>query len=291
MKISPVSSTTTMPSHDAAPAQSNVQSMRLKMNTNFNPTIYPPPEAQGIPGQQEAQDNTAAVEQTQPLSPQLALLARQKRELQKRQRELETRERAIQERPAGSTIELARLKSEPLRVLLENGVTYDQLTEAIMSGQGGNSEVYALKKEIESLKQGIDQKFTDQTTQQEKQVLAEMQREAQSLVNSSDDYELVRINGAVPQVMRLIEQVYKEEGQVLDMPEALKLVEEELLKEAEKIAQSKKLQSRFSPVAHPMQAQQQRQTGMRTLTNRDTASVPMSAKQRALAAFYGNLKR
>lgn len=287
MNITPVS----------APPSTNNQGMdhssygdrpSFKMHTNYNSTVYPPPDAQVAP--QEDKDKEAAVEATQPLSPQLALLAKERRALQRRTKELELREKEVQSKNSAEFIELSRLKNEPLRVLLENGVTYDQLTQAIMSGQGGNQETYDLQQKIKSLEANMDQKFTDQTTQQEKHVLLEMERDARSLVNSSDDFELVRINNSVPKAVKLVERLYKERGELIDITEALKLVEDEHLKDAEKIALSKKLQSRFSPVAQQMQSTQ-RQTGMRTLTNRDTAAVSMSAKQRAVAAFYGNLKR
>jgi hypothetical protein len=286
MKITPVASNS-MPPMDMQGniSPSRVESVRsLTMKTNSTPLEAPPQEQ--VISQDNRNESTAPVEATQPLSPQLALLAKQRRALQVKERELSTREKALREQSGNATIDVARLKSEPLSVLLENGVTYEQLTEAIMANQG-NSEVYALKKEIESLKQGIDQKFTERDTTAEKQVLAEMQREAQQLAQS-DDYELVRETRSVPTVMNLIERTYRETGEVLDVQEALKLVEDELFRDAQRLAKSKKLQSQISPVT---QLQPQQRPGMRTLTNRDTASVPMSAKQRALAAFYGNLKR
>lgn len=285
MKISPMPSAP-MPTMDLQgnPTQSRVDSVRsLRMTTNANPLM----------NEQPIQDvNTptqAAVEVTQPLSPQLALLAKQKRALQVKERELVNRERALSQPTSGSGIDIARLKSEPLSVLLENGVTYEQLTNAIMANSG-NSEINSLKAEIESLKQGIDQKFTEKDAQAERQVLAEMQREANRLCGTGDDFELVRETRNVPNVMKLIERTYRKTGEVLDVREALQLYEAELYKDAQKMMRYKKLQSQYSPMTSQPQPQL-RQTGMRTLTNRDTASVPMSSRARAMAAFYGTLKR
>lgn len=262
------------------PTPSHVESVRtLRMNTNATPLTNQFPIG-------DTNTPAASVEATQPLSPQLALLSKQRRALQVRERELEIKRKALESQSTGSAgIDVSRLKSEPLRVLLENGVTYDQLTEAILANQG-NSELDTLKAEIASLKQGLDQKFIDRDAHAEKQVLAEMRREADLLVKS-DDYELVRETNRVPDVMKLIERTYKETGEVLDVSEALGLVEAELLKDAQKLAGLKKLQPQMSPLT-PQQPQQ-RPSGMRTLTNRDTASVPLSAKQRAMAAFYGTL--
>lgn len=283
MKISPAPSVS-MTTTEAQP--SRVDSLRLRMTTNATPLanqILPPPVDQ--------MQTEAPVEATQPLSPQLALLAKQKRALQVRERELQTREKALLSQSSGTTaIDVARLKAEPLSVLLENGITYDQLTEALMSNTG-NSEINALKAEIESLRQGIDQKFTDKDSQAKQQVLAEMQREAEKLVRQSDDYEFVREQGKVPTVMELIDRTYEDNGEVLEVSEALRLVEEELFNEAKKIANFKKMQGQMQGRMATQYQPQQRYTGMRTLTNRDTASVPLSAKARAMAAFYGTLKR
>lgn len=291
MKISPVPSMVT-PS-TGAPQQSAVESIRqIKMNTNATPLMgqIPNPQQQ-LPISDNNIDTQAAVEATQPLSPQLALLAKQRRALQVKEREIATREKALREQQTGSaSIDVARLKADPLGLLLENGVTYDQLAEAITRGQG-NPEIYAMKAKLEALEKGVEEKFTQKEQLAEQQVLAEMRREADMLVRSGNEFELIREFRGVPSVMDLIERTYRKSGEVLGVQEACNLVENELFKDAQRIAKAQKLQSQQpNPVAQQMQTQQ-RQTGMRTLTNRDTASVPMSAKQRAIAAFYGTLKR
>jgi hypothetical protein len=143
-----------------------------------------------------------------------------------------------------------------------------------------------LKEEIEALKKGVDQRFVDQNTQAEQQVLAEMKREANQLLRD-DNFEFIRETRSVPTVMDLIEKTYRKTGEVLDVSEAMRLVEDELFKDAQKLASLKKMQ--LQQVQQPQP--QQRQYGMRTLTNRHTSSVPLSAKERALAAFNGTLKR
>lgn len=290
MKISPVSSMT-MPTADASGAiqPGRVESYRsMKMATNATPLANQMPMQNGTI--QDVNTSKEVVEATQPLSPQLALLAKQRRANQLKERELADREKKFLEKTnAQPSIEISRLKSEPLKVLLENGVTYDQLTEAIMNGQGANSD-QAWEAKFNSLQQSIDQKFTEKATAEEQQVLAAMRRDADQLVRAGDEYELVRETRSIPKVMDLIEKTYRSTGEVLDVSEALRLVEEELVKDAQRIIKSKKLQTQFAPVQQPV-ASQQRAPMMRTLTNRDTAQIPMSAKQRALAAFYGNLKR
>ncbi len=284
MKISPVPAPT-VNTQDSQPL--SVRSIR--MNTNATPGYSTPPESQelSIPDNSEASTNTT-VEATQPISPQYAALAKQRRALQVKERALLDRERALESKSQGSDqIPIDRLKSEPLSVLLEAGVTYEQLTEAILNNQG-NPELSALKAEMKALKEGVQKQFSEQEENQIKSSLATMRRQAESLI-SSDDYELVRESRSLPDVMRLIERTYRETQEVLEVPEALKLVEDRLVDKYQKLANLKKIQGLHPQVSPMPQAQPQR--GMRTLTNKDTASTPMNAKQRALQAFWGTLKK
>ncbi len=297
MKISPVSSAAN-PAGD--PQVARVQSVRsMRMNTNATPgridapaAPVPAPDAK-LPISDTNDPVEGTVEVTQPLSPQAAALARQRRALQVKERELAEREKAIsgQSPVQGDAIDMARLRSEPLSVLLEAGVTYDQLTEAILANQSGSGpEIQALKAELRALKEGVDKTLTDRDANAEKAVLAEMQREATKLAGEGDNFELVRETGSIPQVMQLIERTYRETGEVLDVQEAMQLIEDELITEASKLAALKKVQGRLQPEpAAPAPLQQQRP--MRTLTNRDTAAVPMGRKERALLAFTGQLKK
>lgn len=286
MIISPVTSQAN--SVQEAP-QSRVEALRsIKMHTNATTSHMEPQSAAELPISDINEPNLT-VEATQPISPQFAALAKQRRALQLKEREILDREKAFLAQSQGSDrIETSRLKSDPLSVLLENGVTYDQLTEAILSSQG-NSEIRSLETKLAELERGIEKKFSDRETQSEQAVLAEMKREASQMISQGDEFELVRETRSLPDVMRLIEMTYKESGEVLEVAEALNLVEEELFRRNQKIANLKKMQSLFQrPEPAPLP---QQRVGMRTLTNKDTASVPQSAKARALAAFYGTLKK
>ncbi len=270
---------------------SKVEAVRaLQLKTRATPLSSVPPGAQELPILADnEEENSAVVEATQPLSPQLAALAKHKRALQVKERELQDREKALEARSQGSDhIPKARLKSETLKVLEEAGVTYDDLTEAILAGQG-NPEMRAMEAKIKALEEGVDKKFTEREAAAEQQVLAEMRSEATRLANNGDAFELVRETGSVPDVMRLIELTYRESGEVLDVSEAMQLVEDELLARNQKLLQLKKMQGFVNQQAP--QAAQPRQQGMRTLSNKHTASVPATAKERALAAFYGTLKK
>ncbi len=286
MKIAPVPAMTAAVDPQA-PRPQSVRSMR--MNTNATPGLTPVP-AEPLAISDTVDPTEPAVEATEPLSPQFAALAKQRRALQVKERELADREKAISAQSSNQegVIDLARLKSEPLSVMLEAGVTYEQLTKAILDQQDGG-ELQALKAKIAALEEGVDKKFADNASQAEQQVLAEMEKEATKLAAEGETFELVRETGSIPEVMKLIERTYRETGEVLDVSEAMQLVEDELITESLKLAALKKVQGRLQPEPAPAPQPQQRQ--MRTLTNRDTAVAPLSRKERALLAFSGQLKK
>lgn len=287
MKISPMTSSV----NTVGAVEGSGESLRsIKMVTNATPgPAGPLEEVQKLTIQDDIEAKPVD-EVTQPISPQLAELARARRALQVKERAIVDREKALESRSQDvNLIDRARLKSDPLGVLLETGVTYDQLTEAILNGQG-NAEMAALKAELHALKEGVDKKFVEKDTQAEQQVLAEMRREALRLSSQGEAFEMVRETRSIPDVMKLIERTYRETGEVLETTEALRLVEDELVSRYKKLANLKKVQSQLAPAPAQLQLQPQRQ-GMRTLTNKDTASPVMTPKARALAAFYGTLKK
>lgn len=291
MKISPVGAgfgPIVAPPSDAGAVVPKAPDIRkLRMTTNASPDRFEGdnPQESSIPPNNEP--SNVGAEETKPLSPQLAEIARQRRALQVKERELADKEKRLATQHA-SGVDLTRIKTEPLKVLQEAGVTYEQLTEAILANQGGSPEIHALKAEIKALKEGVDKNFMDRDTQAEQQVLAEMKREALKLAGEGDAFEMVRETRSIPQVMKLIERTYREQGEILEVSEALQLVEDELIKESLRIANIGKVQSRMAPAPVPQQPQQRT---MRTLTNRDTARSVMSSKARAIAAFNGTLKK
>lgn len=279
-------------------AQANIRKIKMQTQVSHNRPIESPelmaPDEPAISPQSAISDiseTTTASEETRPLSPQFAALAKARRALQVKEREIAEREKALESQgsqgPTGVPVD--RLKADPLGVLLEAGVTFEQLTDAVINGPPANAasaEIMRLKAEIESLKTGIDSKFTERDTLAEQQVLAEIRREADQLVSGTDDFKYVRAMKTEGAAVELVKRTFKETGEMLDIEEALKLVNEECRKDFEALSQA------LTP-AERMQQQQQMQNqsvGMRTLTNRDNARPVMSKRDRAMAAFYGTLK-
>lgn len=300
MKISPLSAmgavVGAIPAGDAAPTMA--QKIRsLKMTTNATPGRMEVPIEPVVPELSIPDDNidtaVAETEETKPLSPQFAALRRKERTLQVKERELSDREKALGERSAAPVdmIPMAKLKSDPLSTMLEVGVTYEQLTEAVLANQNGyNPEIKELKDKLKSLEEGFDKKLTDKDLLQKQAALKEMKRDASSRIAQGDEFALIRAEDAVDQVMELIEVTYDATGEVLDVGVACQRIEKWLLNHYLQKASLEKVRSQLIPQQPALPPpQQQRQT--RTLTNRDTASVPMDKIARAIAAFHGNLKK
>jgi len=277
------------------PQTGRIQSVRrITMRTNVSPDRYVPDVTQEsnvtAPENTKTDDTgqtNAAVESTQPLSPQFAALAKQRRELQVMKRDLAEREAKLAKPPEQSDdfVSKADILANPMKIF-DLGLTYDQLTEAILATQSGvTPEITALKEELKRVKDDVNKTLTDRDVQAERQVLAEMRKEAETLVKEGDTYEMIRETKNIPNVMRLIYQTYKKTGEVLSVNEALNLVEADLITETLKVAKLNKVRNQLIP--EPVQAPQSQGKQMRTLTNRDGSGVPLDRRARAIAAMTG----
>jgi hypothetical protein len=240
---------------------------------------------------------TGTVEETKQISPQFAALAKMKRSLQVKERELAQREEALKtQAPNGEEfLSKAELKANPLKIF-ETGVTYDQLTEAILNNQN-QIDPAKLRQEIkDELKKEFASEFSTRDQQAEQQVLGELRRDALALTAQGEQYEAIRQARAQDDVVELIHRTWKSTGEVMDVQTAAELVENQLIDEALPFAKIKKLQSRLNPQETTAQTPvpQGNQRPMKTLTNRDgSASTLLNAdrRTRALAAWTGQLKR
>lgn len=228
----------------------------------------------------------ATPEATEPLSPQFAALAKGRRALQQERMAFEKEKPALLAQ-AKADME-AKLKSNTLSVLQELGVTYDQLTNEILASQNGvTPEIQALRAELKALKEGVDKTLSDKDAATETAVLAEIRRNVNQMAES-DDYELIRGTNSQKDVVDLIHRTYKKTGEVMSETEAMKLIEDELIEDSLKVARFKKVQAKLTPEPAPLQ--QQPQSGMKTLTNKDSARPVMGRRQRAILAMQGQLK-
>lgn len=277
----------------------------LTMKTNATPENYVSPEeaqlaqeTESTPTSQNAiptPNEETPAEETKPLSPQFAALARQKRALQVKESELAKREEALRNSApqASSGVDTARIKADPLGVLREAGVSYDDLTQAIMQNpqaSGPNPELNELKETILGLEKRLEDKFSERDTQAEQQVLNEIGREARFIAKDNPEFEVLAATNSFDDVKELIHRNWKNTGEVMDTTEAMRLIEDDLIEQLDPLTKLKKIQGRSAPNLE-LQQQPPQERQMRTLTNRDGSSPGLSRRDRAMAAFNGQLKR
>ena len=251
-----------------------------------------------------------------PLSPQYAALARKEKAIRAKaiaqEQSFKAREAAIAAREAELTsksttdytnyIEKDKLKQNAYGVLSELGVTYDEYTQQASAQQ--SPEWQALAKMREEMQEELRQvreeqvnskkSFEQQQAQAYQQALNQIRNETRQLVNSDPSYEAIKATGSVNDVVELIERTFNEEGRLMTVEDAASAVEDYLTEEATKLSKIGKIQKRLqqaqsSPSRMQSQTQQQ-QTQMKTLTNNVGAQKPLSARERALLAFKGDLK-
>lgn len=257
-----------------------------------------------------------AASKEDPMSTHYANLARKERALRAkdqayqaavkaREAEFVAREEALKAKEAeyqSNYIPKSRFKQDPLSVLTEEGISYDDITKAILSPQVQQdprvlAELENLKSEIKAQREQQERNakaYEDQQQQAYKQAVSEIRNEAKRLVTNDPNFETIKVTNSISDVVDLIEKVYHKDGILMSVEDAAKEVEDYLVEEATKLARISKIQKRLqgsSPAkqepAPTTQKPQTNQITMKTLTNSVNASKKLSSRERAIAAFKG----
>jgi hypothetical protein len=294
-------------------------------NPVSNPTRISPEEMGAVTSQvQEPATENHTSESSQapavtkapeePLSSQYAQLARREKAIRAKALEIKAQEAAFKAREEAvkaleaqyktDYIAKSRLTEDPLSVLNEAGVNYDDLTNRILNqprieDAALAGELKALRDEIKALKGEQEQtkrSYEENQTNAYKQAVETIRRDVATLVKTNPDFEVVHATGSVGDVVDLIERTFKEglsdeypAGTVLDIEVAAKMVEDHLVEEALKIAKTKKITQKLQPA--PAAATPKQSPPAKTLTNAMSANRPLTAKERALLAFEGKLNK
>jgi hypothetical protein len=200
------------------------------------------------------------------------------------------------------------LKANPLGVLAEAGLSYDEVVQAALNQQPIDPRMEAtiskLEAKIKQLEEANESTSKSMTAQQQAAYDAAVNQislDVKSLVKSDPSFETIRATRSENDVVDLIKQTYEKDGQLLSVEEASQMVEDYLIEEAMKLTKIGKIKSRLSAPAQAAKPQAQEQTrqsnppkqtqpGIRTLTNSTGTTRQLSAKERAILAFKGELK-
>lgn len=292
-----------------------------------NPTQVQPEEMGAII--QKSQTNTteapsqvevAAVEpvkpavKEEPISSQFAQLARKEKAIRAKVQEIKAKESTFtqtqQENQAlRAEVEQLkafrnRVKSEPLQVMAEEGVTYDQLTEAAMNAPSAeqaqliNKIKYLEGKvtELEAKTDGTKKSLEDTEKARRQGAEKQIAIQVNSLIKNDPAYETIRETGQAKEVLKLIIKTFDKDGVLLTAEEAADQVEAFLVEEFERYAKINKLKQRLQgPVQKPQQQQQgteqsQASTPVKTLTNANSTTRKLTPRERAILVMEGKLK-
>lgn len=262
------------------------------------------------------QEDTKGDISEQPLSSHYANLARKEKALRARiaaqeatmkakEAEMVAREEAIKAKDAEYStkyIPKERLTNDTLNALLDAGLTYDQITEAMLSQQSQpdftKSRAYVeMKAQIDEMKSSQDKtqkSFEEQKIKDYNYAISQIRDDAAKLVYTDPNFETIKATNSVSDVVELIERTFREDGTILSVEEAALEVENHLVDEAMKISRLKKIQQRLQSTSSTQSTtkttEAPKQQQLKTLSNSVSSSRQLSARERALLAFKGELK-
>lgn len=261
-------------------------------------------EGKPVDNKVEAKPEEKAPDQ---LAAKYAAFARQQKAIREQQRQVqESRKlfelekesfKKLQEEANQYKNKFDLLKTNPLDVLEEAGITYDHLTQMMLNGPNVNPEVRNLQRELQNIKKAQEeQKLNAQKAQSDQydQAKRQIRSDVDSIVNNDPIYETIKATNSMDAVVDLIEMTFKESGNLMSVEQACNEIEEYLVDEAIRLSNLKKIKDKINPPPAPVEEKQvtvQKQQS-NTLSNRIVPSTakPMTTRERrerAIAVFQG----
>lgn len=257
-----------------------------------------PPEPKDLPKEgQPANTEERSAEASAPIDPKFEALAKKESALRMREKEFQAKEASLEARVQEAVQKAlgdyrSRVKESPLDILNEEGITYDQLVEAAVNAP--DHATREIKNELKSLRDAQAKLAEDTKKAAESQrtaAVTQIKHDVTDLVNNDAQFETIKGTESVDDVVELITRTFDETGKLLSIEDAAKAVEEELFKEAIRIASLSKVKAHNTPTTTEAPKQPgQKQQQLQTLTNSMNKGGKMSAYDRAILAFKGQLK-
>lgn len=284
------------------------------------------PTTSESPAPQQSPKEETKVAKEETLSNQYAILARKEKAFRAKalaqDSAIKAREAAIAAKEAEykakeseyqtKYVSKDKVVSDPLTALLEMGITYDQITQLALNQSQYQQDpatklaIQNLQAELKATREAQEQerlRQEDASKQQYQQALGQIRSETKKLVEIDPQFEMIKMTDSIEDVVNLIEETFKKDGELLSVEDAAIEVENYLVEEAEKLTRAKKIQSRLNPQpskTSTVNTTEYKQSPspkvdetpqLRTLSNAATASPPMNRVQRAIAAFNEGLKK
>ncbi len=209
----------------------------------------------------------------------------QQNQLKQKQAEIDQLKKQYEERGSSEKSLAERLKSEPLKVLSEAGLTFEDLSQIVLNEGNPTPEMLIKRtrdeieskytKELEDLKKSMLEKEQQQEEAKVNQVKQQYLAELTEFVNSTEKYELIRANDGVQLVYDIVEAFYEDSGKILSLEEAADHVETYLEEEARKLFELKK----FKQTSQPKELKPPTETAP-TLSNALASQAPQKSERK-----------
>lgn len=280
-------------------AQTHAQKVSPILADGTRPEVKPAIEAPAA----EAATATTEEPKREMLSPAHAALAKKERALRAQEIEIKSQREAIKkerEEYEKQHVPRSRIKSELLAVAAEEGLSIDDIANLILNPEKSKQDTayQALEAKFEKKIKDLEDSQENQKKTAYGQALAQITVKVKDLVSKDPEkFETIKHYGYEEAVTKLIEKEFQDTGTVMPTEEAVQFVEDYLVEEAIKPTSLKKVQEKLKAQLLAEQAsasatappKQQATQGLKTLTNAVQASSrPMSARERAIAAFEAN---
>lgn len=229
-------------------------------------------------GQQEQEvQNT---QQEDKFASKFAALSRKEKIIRQREAELTQRLQELENRAKQQDEEFGkwksvpdRLKKEPLKVLEEAGLTFEELTEMALNDGKPTSDMQQadlekrLSSKLEELERKLQEKEENEKLSKQEAMLSEFKRGLENYIDeNASNYELVKANDAFELVFDVIEAQAERTGEIMDYKDACDAVEAYLLEEVKQHLSLSKIKALLGSEGTGVQSEQDKQSSV-TLSN------------------------
>jgi hypothetical protein len=217
------------------------------------PTGQPTSQPQTANPSDQAPASTAPLADTgkpeDRFAPKFAALTKREREILKKEQSISEREKQFKEYET----KRARAKEDPAAALEALGLTYEEITEHYISGK--NPEKVRLRQIERELREAKEAREREQQESQQKQVQKQIDDFKSNLTaevkQAGEQFELVNHFGAYDLVYNVMDEWYREKGEILPVAKAAEMVEKHCELEIQKYKNLKKMRGMFTPSEPP----------------------------------------
>lgn len=245
--------------------------------------------------QQAQQAEKPAEQQDDRFASKFAALSRKEKQIRQREMEINQRLQEIKNRAKQAEEEYGkwrsvpdRLKNEPLKVLEEAGLSFEQLAEMALNDGKPTFDMQQaeLEKRMSSklaeLEKKLQEKEENEKAQRQEAILSEFKNGLQAYIEeNASTYELVKANDAFDLVFDVIETQAERTGEVMDYKDACEAVETYLLEEAKKHLSLSKIKALLGNQGTEKESKQEERSSV-TLSN-ELSAQPVSESGRRLS--------